>query len=64
VSRQRFYIIARRNGVSSAGTMHERGKQGRRTIWLSDDITRLADVHRRRLALLAEASRIEIEQGA
>lgn len=64
VSRQRFYILAKRNGISSAGRMSEKGKQGRRTIWLSGDITRLADAHRRRLALLTQARQIEIEEPA
>lgn len=54
VSRQRFYVIAKRHGVRPSGEMAERGKQGRRAIWLSDQIVEMAKKHRQRLERLAK----------
>ena len=54
VSRQRFYIIAKRHGVKPSGEMSERGKQGRRVVWLSEQIVEMAQKHRQRLERLAK----------
>lgn len=54
VSRQRFYVIAKRAGVAPAGNLSEKGRQGRRVVWASQQIVELATIHRQRLARLAE----------